>query len=244
VAAAAGIAVSASSGGTAALLGKGLASPTSQSALATSQQANGTVCRAGTAPVKERAVVGHGKRTLCIKVGRNLTGSTHVDPFLGKVSSMVIDFYYERTGENGSAASKVVCWSQEDWLSIGGKGLLGFVWPGTGVVNLSPQVCAELDELVYDGARVKDYDTAEAVDTLAHESIHVAGELNEARTECYAMQLTQYTSEQLGTNGQFGFDLGGILLADYESWKGTEYYTSQCHNGSQLDLYPDSELFP
>lgn len=140
-------------------------------------------CAPGKAIVRERAVVGTGNGRLCITVGRDLTGSTHVDPLYSAISSKVIGYFQERSGDTGSTASTVVCWSERDWLANGGEGLLGFVWPGTGVVNLAPEVCAELDELVYDGARDSEYKTAEAVDTLAHESIHVAGVHNEARTE-------------------------------------------------------------
>lgn len=201
-------------------------------------------CAPGKAVVQERAVRGEGNGNLCLPVGRDLTGSTHVDPFYSSISSQVIGYFRDRVGDPGSTASTVVCWNEQDWLANGGEGLLGYVWPDSGVVNLSPDVCSRLDALTYDKQRKANYKTAEAVDTLAHESIHVAGIHNEARTECYAIQLTQFTGVQLGTSGDFGYGLGVTLLDQYDSWKGTEYYTPQCYDGSKLDLYPETTVFP
>jgi len=201
-------------------------------------------CAPGKAVVQERAVRGKGNGNLCIRVGRDLTGSTHVDPLYSSISSQVIANLRGRLGDPGSTASTVVCWNQRDWIANGGEGLLGYVWPDSGVVNLAPEVCSRLDALTYDNQRKLNYKTAEAVDTLAHESIHVAGIHNEARTQCYAIQLTEYTGVQLGTTDDFGYALGVTLLDQYDSWKGTEYYTPKCYDGSKLDLYPATNVFP
>jgi hypothetical protein len=47
-------------------------------------------------------------------------------------------------------------------------------------------------------------DLALAVDVLAHESFHLAGVIDEAATECHAVQTLAWTAEQLGATAEQG----------------------------------------
>ena len=171
---------------------------------------------------------------------------SRVDPLYSKIASSV----------SGKSA-QVFCWNAADWNSIHvrkreevGEGLewvLGYVWLGSVQVNLAPAVCSRLDLLTYARKRPRGaarIDFAEAVDTLAHESIHVAGISNEAITECYSLQYMDYVAMRLGTNYAYARDM------TLQAWNvlyrliPATYRTSECYNGGPLDLLPRSDVWP
>ena len=83
--------------------------------------------------------------------------------------------------------------------------------------------CAELDALAEGRrasalsctdaacARAAD-DLALAVDVLAHESWHLAGVIDEAATECHAVETVAWTAERLGTTPEQGRELARRYL--------------------------------
>jgi hypothetical protein len=84
----------------------------------------------------------------------------------------------------------------------------------------------------------------QAIHTLAHESWHLAGERDEARTECYALQSTDLVAVRLGA------DIGtarAIAVYAYERLLPSlpdRYRRSDCVNDGPLDLVPSSPSFP
>lgn len=83
-----------------------------------------------------------------------------------------------------------------------------------------------------------------AVHTLVHEAWHLAGEKNEAITECYALQTTAWAAERLGAS-----PLGGQAIARYVTVHmypdmPAHYRSPDCRDGGPLDLRPDSVVWP
>lgn len=153
--------------------------------------------------------------------------------------------------------TQVICWNAAEWNSIhvrrradAGEGLswvLGYVRRGTAVVNLAPAVCDRLDLLAYRGARPRGrarVEFAEAVDTLAHEAIHVGGISDEAITECYSLQFMDWTAMQLGTNYAYARSMTGLAWNVLYGKIPVEYRTPDCYDGGPLDLLPASALWP
>ena len=149
-----------------------------------------------------------------------------------------------------------VCWNRADWRTIdavirkaGGAGTasaLGFVWRGQIVMNFRDDVCGELDVIAYLRKRPLARAPADAVVTLTHEAIHVDGVKNEAKTECFALQLMRFTSTHLGTTMRYGRRLAKILWRGYAGSAVTNpaYYTPNCYDGGPLDLFPKSPVWP
>jgi len=85
--------------------------------------------------------------------------------------------------------------------------------------------------------------TAEAINTLAHESMHLRGFTDEAQAQCYAIQLDAWTVERLGGTAAEGADVAALVLA-LQSYVPDEYRSSECRAGGALDLWPRSAAFP
>lgn len=154
--------------------------------------------------------------------------------------------------------ANVYCWNAADWNTLhvrrreqSGEGLtwiLGYVPLATRTeINLAPEVCNRLDALAYKKLRPRGkarIDFAEAVDTLAHESIHALGVTDEAETECYSLQLIDFTAMQLGTNLAYARDMSkqawNVLYPQIPS----AYRTPDCYNDGPFDLFPNSNIWP
>jgi hypothetical protein len=86
-------------------------------------------------------------------------------------------------------------------------------------------------------------DTAEALMTLAHESMHLRGWADEATAQCYGIQQVALTVEQLGGSAAEGAAVAGYMLG-LQRWMPEEYQSGECRPGGQLDLYPATPAFP
>jgi hypothetical protein len=81
--------------------------------------------------------------------------------------------------------------------------------------------------------------------TLAHEAHHLAGEANEAVTDCRALQSIAGTATALGATAEFARDVADYAWRLYPEVRGgTEYFTTACRNGGPLDLHPESPVWP
>lgn len=151
----------------------------------------------------------------------------------------------------------VYCWNAGDWNSLHvrrreqrGEGLswvLGYVPRGSTAINLAPEVCNRLDLIAYKRNRPRGsarVHFAEAVDTLAHESIHALGVTDEAETECYSLQLMDWTAMKLGTNLAYARDMSTLAWRVLYPRIPPEYLTEECYNGGPLDLFPKSDVWP
>jgi hypothetical protein len=115
--------------------------------------------------------------------------------------------------------------------------------------------CAELDALA-EGRRASALtcadapcahaaaDVALAVDVLAHESWHLAGVIDEAQTECRAVQTLAATAQRLGTTPEQGRALAQRYLATGYPRLPERYRSGACVDGGALDLRPDDPVWP
>jgi hypothetical protein len=86
-------------------------------------------------------------------------------------------------------------------------------------------------------------DTAEALMTLAHESMHLRGWADEATAQCYGIQEVAFTVEQLGGSPGEGTAVASYMLG-LQRWMPEEYQSGECRPGGQLDLHPETPAFP
>jgi hypothetical protein len=118
--------------------------------------------------------------------------------------------------------------------------------------------CAELDALA-EGERAETlacaerdgvacgqpaHDLALAVDVLAHESWHLAGIIDEAITECRALQTMAWTAQQLGATREQGHALARIHFASGYRRLPSRYQSGACVDGGELDMRPDDPVWP
>lgn len=137
---------------------------------------------------------------------------------------------------------------------------LGFVMSGETIVHLSPRTCLMLDALLAaDDPAIPCLqqemgkapqaacppgvaEQAFAVVTLTHEAHHAAGSLNEAKTQCYAIQRADLAAEALGVAKADAALIGGFELREIQL--PPEYVDKQCKRGGKLDLEPETKAFP
>ncbi|MGH3071794.1 MAG: hypothetical protein ACRDNB_05935 [Gaiellaceae bacterium] len=80
--------------------------------------------------------------------------------------------------------------------------------------------------------------------TLAHESWHLRGIANEARTQCYAVQTTEAVARSLGVAPPDAALIAArVALDDARSPEG-EYHSVHCRPGGAYDLRPSTAAWP
>lgn len=181
-----------------------------------------------------------------LPVMRGPSSRSRQDPLYTKIAT-----------EIAGKSAPVFCWNAADWNSLHvrrreerGEGLswvLGYVPRGSTQINLAPEVCNRLDLLAYKRSRPRGnarVDFAEAVDTLAHESMHAFGVTDEANTECYSLQLMDWTAMKLGTNFAYARDMSTLAWRIIYPRIPPEYQTEDCYDGGPLDLFPKSDVWP
>jgi hypothetical protein len=85
--------------------------------------------------------------------------------------------------------------------------------------------------------------TAVAINTLAHEAMHLRGFVNEAEAQCYAIQADAWTVVRLGGSAAEGAAVASFLLA-MQPLMPTDYQSAACRPGGQLDVHPETPAFP
>lgn len=154
----------------------------------------------------------------------------------------------------------VLCWSHEDWAKKARERAHRFHTTTLGpwaaftsfspylTVELSPEICIELARLdslhgpVWeDGSRDA---LAFSVETLAHESVHVSGNLSEAEAECWGMQTIPTAAVELGRSREEGRYLAELYWRRWYRFRHGPYGSSECHDGGALDLHPDTHVWP
>jgi hypothetical protein len=83
-----------------------------------------------------------------------------------------------------------------------------------------------------------------SLNTLAHESYHLAGVRNEARTECYALQAIDFVARRLGASPEQGRALASFSFDQLLERMPPEYSSPECHDGGRFDLHPDDPVWP
>lgn len=152
--------------------------------------------------------------------------------------------------------SEVRCWSKADWARINGEHVAsgdsldyvgGFYHPTGTHIQLETSICADLVDLVYRHLRPSGdaaVRLAMGVDTLAHESMHRRGYINEATTECYATQLVYRTARELGIPSAYAATLHALNWRMVYPTHPPQYHSAACRNGSKLDLNRSTSRWP
>lgn len=86
--------------------------------------------------------------------------------------------------------------------------------------------------------------SALGVHVLAHEAVHLSGEMNEAVTECYGMQRSAEIAKALGATDMQAQSLSEFYWEVVYPDMPDDYRTAECVNGGPLDLHPDSDVWP
>ncbi len=85
-----------------------------------------------------------------------------------------------------------------------------------------------------------------AIQTLAHEAVHLAGVEDEAVAECYGVQYFAWVASRLGAPDALARQMAADYWSEYyvEKRPGTPYFDAECRDGGVLDLTPDREGWP
>jgi hypothetical protein len=154
----------------------------------------------------------------------------------------------------------VQCWSHQDWKKQSAERARRFHTTTLGpwaaftsfspylAVDLSPEICIELSRLVNLREPVWKDESRDAlalsVGTLAHESVHVTGNLSEALAECWGMQTIPTATVELGRSREEGRYLAELFWKRWYRFRHRPYWSSECRNGGALDLRPNTDIWP
>jgi hypothetical protein len=87
-------------------------------------------------------------------------------------------------------------------------------------------------------------EVAWALNTLAHESYHLAGVRNEAETECSALQAIDFTARRLGATSVQARAHATFAFRELPDRMPALYSSPECRDGGRYDLRPASILWP
>lgn len=88
---------------------------------------------------------------------------------------------------------------------------------------------------------------ATAIETLAHESIHLRGDPVEADAECYGIQQTAFVAEQLGDTPDDAQAIATFYFEQlYPKRRAAypQYWSPECRPGGALDATPGDGVWP
>ena len=191
-------------------------------------------------------------------VSSDPTDVTRIDPRYGVAADRILS-WGDTTGGAAPQHVSVRCYGEADWAPLAEEqrifypkfsvdDTIAFVvtqMPQT--VFLSPSVCSGLDSLEA-GDRPTDegslLELGTAVNALAHESVHLTGVLDEAVTECRSVQLIVEAAKTLGVDPSYGARMRDAYWNDAYPTLSSAYRTSECHDGSALDLDSTRHAFP
>jgi hypothetical protein len=83
-----------------------------------------------------------------------------------------------------------------------------------------------------------------AVHVLTHESMHLAGVIDEAAAECFAVQTDAYVATRLGATSAFARSVASEYWASYYRGQDPGYRSAECRDGGALDLFPGRPGWP
>jgi hypothetical protein len=123
--------------------------------------------------------------------------------------------------------------------------------------ELRTRTCDEL-EAVLEGGRTRELACASrstscgddvqqmawAINTLAHEAIHLRGITDEGVTECYAVQNFALTAQRLGVAPAEARSLAVTHWETSREKLPSQYIAAGCENGGPLDLRPADPAWP
>jgi len=150
------------------------------------------------------------------------------------------------------------CWDDDGWRhvlresaaieDVASVDVDGYAVFATGRMNLSPDVCDALDDLVYRGDRPRDGEDldrlAYGVLVLAHESEHLAGVDDEALATCNGMQHMEQVARLLGVEAAYARTLTEDYWRNVYEHEPDDYRTPSCAPNGTLDLSPGDGTWP
>ena len=86
------------------------------------------------------------------------------------------------------------------------------------------------------------YVLATAIHVLAHEAYHLAGNVDEAVTNCYAFQANDDVARAVGATDDQAVFLAAYLIAT--TGGPDRYFSVECRPGGELDLHPATPDWP
>ena len=88
------------------------------------------------------------------------------------------------------------------------------------------------------------FELVDGIVMLAHESWHLRGLVDEAQTQCYAVQSTERTSLLLGIGPKDAHLIAvSVAVRDAAAPRG-DYHSSECRPGGRYDLAPQTSAWP
>jgi len=117
-------------------------------------------------------------------------------------------------------------------------------WDQPTVAYLDRDVCGDLAGWLLAGADGTSRSDAVAVHVLVHEAVHVAGERDEARTECVALQLDAHAAVLLGATPATADALAATYVDEVYPTMPAEYVSGSCASDGAWDLTPGDGRFP
>ncbi|MFN2471776.1 MAG: hypothetical protein ABR583_12480 [Gaiellaceae bacterium] len=175
-------------------------------------------------------------RPLPVKGG--LTGESRIEPRLTRALQ-------ELVGEGAEAR----CWSDGDWQVVAthnpyGAGEVGGFVESGGKIQLAPAVCKPLVAYLYGDRDDDDDDLVWSLVVFAHEARHAAGEDEEDKAECYAMQDARRLGRLIGLAGKTADTIAERYWRERYPLNEFPYRSEECRDGGALDLHPDSRIWP
>jgi len=126
----------------------------------------------------------------------------------------------------------------------------GHANPATGEIGIQHPWCGTLMAYLRHPGRAS-REELESLDMFTHESMHIRGELNEARTECEAVQRNYRSAKLLGVPDEIAkqnaldyYNNGYQQRGEIGGLQGA-YYSNECAPGKAMDEHlPDSTWAP
>ena len=150
------------------------------------------------------------------------------------------------------------CWTsthwdelKEEWAIVDPDELwpIGFADPGRDRIHLAPEVCEPLRRFY--GSNYAPSMTEEALDlaialvTLVHEAEHLRSpDASEAAVECVAIQRIRDLVREAGRGPDYQELMAGLAWDVGYPDVPPEYRTEACHDGSELDVRPETSVWP
>jgi hypothetical protein len=174
--------------------------------------------------------------------------ATREDPWLGRAASAL-------AGRDAA----VTCWSHAGWRAEDERRAREFHVDSLGpwaafteleppAIQLSPEICIELDRLAQLGSAVRRDRSRAAIawsmEVLAHESVHASGDRDEAVATCWGMQRMPREAQLLGLSAADGRYLARLFWRVWYRRLRPAYRSAECRDGGALDLRPASDIWP
>ncbi|STY29877.1 Uncharacterised protein [Legionella wadsworthii] len=130
--------------------------------------------------------------------------------------------------------AKVHCNTLFDTLFDEEVKVMGHADPKTGYIVIQYPKCYLLMDYVRHPERAS-MDEIMALDILTHESMHVRGEINEAKTECQAVQRNYRTAKLLGVSDYFAKQNALDYYNNLYLKRHDGYTSKECAPGKAMD---------